>query len=269
MTLNLLLDSSLAKRERNGLNQKSQDFTIFFNPPIVLDQEKNFKAALNRLITMSYSWYNIAEAYGNNKIKWRKNTGDWETLTFPDGIYDYKDIKRFLQSKTGVVDPKIGFADPNDKSKGRLFDLYFDSTIFRVVILMVKDYELDFTDGEFAGLIGFGKKIYKDGTEFTGETLPNITKGVDWIYLHCDLISRRARDMESDVLYSFSTTGLQPSYPFKIDPRRLEFHSVNKNLIHSVRVWVTDGQNNILDLNGIDIALSVMVKEENNFVLDV
>jgi hypothetical protein len=262
MTVNLLLDSSLAKRQRNSHNQKSHDFTIYFNPPIELDQEKNYKAALNRLITMSYSWYNIAEAYGNNKIKWRKNTGAWQTLTFPDGMYDYDGIKRFLQSKTG-------FVDPNDESKGRVFDLYFDFTIYRVVILMAKDYELDFTDGKFASLIGYGKKVYKDETNLTGEMLPDITRSVDWIFLHCDLISRRANDVESDVLYSFSTTGLQVSYPFKIEPRRLEFHPVSKNLIHSVRVWVTDGRNNILDLNGLDVALSVMVKEENNFVLDV
>ena len=63
MSFNLLLDSSLAKQQRNNHNQKSHDFTIYFNPPIQLDPRKNYKAALNRLITMSYSWYNIAEAY--------------------------------------------------------------------------------------------------------------------------------------------------------------------------------------------------------------
>ena len=143
MSFNLLLDSSLAKQQRKG--QKSHDFTIYFNPPIELDPRKKYKAALNELITMSYSWYNIAEAYGNNKIKWRKNTGDWQTLTFPDGMYDYKGITSFLQSKTG-------FIDPNDEGKGRIFDLYFDFTIYRVVVSMAKDYELDLTDGGFASL---------------------------------------------------------------------------------------------------------------------
>lgn len=40
------------------------------------------------MITMSYSWYNIAEAYGNNKLKRRKKGRDWQTLIFPDGMYD-------------------------------------------------------------------------------------------------------------------------------------------------------------------------------------
>ena len=237
MSFNLLLDSSLAKQQRNNHNQKSHDFTIYFNPPIELVREKSYKAALNRLITMSYSWYNIAEAYGNNKIKWRKNTGDWQTLTFPDGMYDYDGIKRFLQSKTGF-------------------------TIYRVVILMAKDYELDLTDGGFASLLGYEKKILKDETNFTAEMIPDITRSVDWVFLHCDLISRRVNDVENDVLYSFSTTNLQVSYPFKQEPRRLECHPVNRTRIDSVRVWVTDGRNNILDLNGVNIALSTMIEEE-------
>ena len=31
---------------------------------------------------MSYSWYNIDDAYDNNKIRWRKKTEQaWKTLT--------------------------------------------------------------------------------------------------------------------------------------------------------------------------------------------
>ena len=54
--INLLLDSRLAKLQRNVPSQKSHDFRIYFNPPVMLDPQKNYKKALNRLITMSYSW---------------------------------------------------------------------------------------------------------------------------------------------------------------------------------------------------------------------
>lgn len=83
MKLNLLLDWNLERR-KNG-NQVSHDFTIInFNPPIYLDKQNSYKAALNKLVTMSYSWYNIAEVYDNNKIRWRKKSEEWQTLTFPD-----------------------------------------------------------------------------------------------------------------------------------------------------------------------------------------
>ena len=64
---NLLLDSRLAKQ--NNANSKSHDFTINFDPPIALDPVKKYRAALNELVSMSYSWYNIAKRYNNNEFK--------------------------------------------------------------------------------------------------------------------------------------------------------------------------------------------------------
>lgn len=37
---------------------------------------------------------------------------------------------------------------------------------------------------------------------------------------------------------------------------------MNKSQINAIRFWVTDRRNNILDLNGIDVALSIMIEEE-------
>ncbi len=48
--LNLLLDSALAKKQ--DANNDSHDFTIHFDPAIVLDPSKMYKAALNELVTM-------------------------------------------------------------------------------------------------------------------------------------------------------------------------------------------------------------------------
>lgn len=42
--------------KRNSSNKKNHDFAIYFEPPFFLDQTKNYKVALNKLITMSYSW---------------------------------------------------------------------------------------------------------------------------------------------------------------------------------------------------------------------
>ena len=69
MSFNLLLDSSLAKQQKNTHNQKSHDFRIYFNPPIELDREKNYQAALSRLITMSYSWYNLQNVMETTKSR--------------------------------------------------------------------------------------------------------------------------------------------------------------------------------------------------------
>ena len=151
MSFYLQLDSSLAKKQRTGGRQVSHDYTINFQPPIHLGAG-NYKAALNKLITMSYSWYNINALFGNNKISWRKKSEEWQTLIFPNGMYDYSGINSFLQAQTGKVDPK-------DKDSEFIFTLYFDMMIFRVVILMDENYELDLSGNDFAELLGYEKKI--------------------------------------------------------------------------------------------------------------
>jgi len=152
--------------------------------------------------------------------------------------------------------------DPNAANKEQIFSLYFDFILYRVVINMAENYELDLTDGEFASLIGYEKKVLKDAKNFTGTLLPNITMSVDWVFLYCDLITRAANDVERNVLYSLSIIGRFVGYPFNEEPYRLEWNPVNKSHIGSITVWVTDGRNNLLDLNGIDVALSLMIEEE-------
>ena len=109
-------------------------------------------------------------------------------------------------------------------------------------------------------MLGYGKRPLSG--DVVGRKIPNITRGVDWIFLHCDLISRRTNNVPSDVLYSFSTSDLRVSYPFRKEPRRLEWQPVTKSYINEIKVWVTDGRNNILDLNGMDIAISLMIEKE-------
>ena len=99
MSFDILLDSSLAKQERGGERNVSHDFTVKFYPPIDLPTElgpENYKAALNRLITMAYS-------------------------------LNYKRINDYIQQQTGKVDPTI-------KNGGYIFTIYFNMAIYRVFI---------------------------------------------------------------------------------------------------------------------------------------
>ena len=138
MSFDILLDSSLAKLEKGGERNVSHDFTVKFHPPIELGPGK-YKAAMNRLITMSYSWNNINSRYDNNKIRLKKKTEQaWKTLTFPNGMYDYKRINTFIQQHTGKV-------DLTNKDSDYIFTIYFDMSIYRVVILVHKDYDMSLT----------------------------------------------------------------------------------------------------------------------------
>ena len=170
MGFDILLDSSLAKLERGGERNVSHDFTVKFHPPIELG-EGNYKAALNRLITMSYSWNNIDSSYNNNKIRWKKKTEQaWKTLTFPNGMYDYARINTFIQQHTGKV-------DPTKEDSAYIFTIHFEFSTYRILIIVQRDYELDLSQGNFGELLGYNKRILT-GPSF-GDKVPNITRGVD------------------------------------------------------------------------------------------
>ena len=254
MSLSILLDSQIAKQQNP--NQKSHDFTIRFDPPIVLNKNKNYKAALNEVVTMSYSWYNVRAVYGNNTLKWKKKSdSSWKTITLPDGMFTYDDINSFMQKKLGKVDPP-------DKDSDELFTLFFDSTIYRAVILLDNSIELGLSSGSFADLLGFEKKVLDQKTNIS-KFIPNITKGVDWVFIHCDLITREVKNVGSDVLISLPTSTRQISDSFSKEPKRLQWHTVNKNTIQSIRVYVKDGRNGIWDINYLDLAISLFIKEED------
>ena len=168
-------------------------------------------------------------------------------------MYDYTNINHFIQKHVGRVDPKVEKSD-------FIFNMYFDMTVYRVVILIHDDYELDLSQGSFSDLIGYGKGTLSGDS--VGRKLPDITRGVDWVLIHCDLITRESNNVPKDVIYTFSTAMLRVSYPFEKEPLILNWHPVNKKIIDLVSVRVTDGIGGALDLNGIDILVNLMIKQE-------
>ena len=101
-----LLRFSSRNRQKSGVSL-SPDFTTRFNVPIKLSYDMKHELAV-RTISMTYSWYNIRQSYGNNQIKYSRDKGtNWETITFVDGMYSYDDIdiyiKKYLKNKEHFV----------------------------------------------------------------------------------------------------------------------------------------------------------------------
>ena len=192
----LTLRFSSKNRQKVGVSL-SHDFTTRFNNPIHLPHNMKHELAV-RTISMTYSWYNIRQSYGNNQIKYSHNNGtNWETITFVDGMYSYDDIdqyiKKYLKSKEHFVK---GDKDSKDNDIEYGINLYFVLSTYRVIIELADNYQIDLTNLDFRKLIGFdSKKITK--TEY-GTNLPNITRGVDELHINCD----RVTDSITDGVYS-------------------------------------------------------------------
>ena len=127
------------------------------------------------------------------------------------------------------------------------------------MINLVQNYLLDLTQSNFNGLIGFDKKVLSDETNI-GTKVPNLSQDTDLLNIHCDLTNDSLVDgQDTDIIYSFSTSVLNPSYSFTLEPQRVTFNAVNKNTISSIRIYITDGKRRIVNLNGADTSFSLIM----------
>ena len=233
---------------KNQGNNKPEDFTINFTRPIILKNNKQYVIGLNRVINMSFTWFNVNAGYKNQLIKYSSDNGStFKNITLPAGVWNYTDFNTYIGNIT-----KTGDTYP--------ITLEFDDTTFRVTVILANNYQLDLRASNFNELIGFDKKILASGTHI-GPRVPNLIQDTDILNIHCDLITKSLVDgEETDIIYSFSTSVLTPSYSFTLEPRRVTFNPINKITISSIRMWVTDGKRRLLNLNGAETAFSLILK---------
>ena len=111
-------------------------------------------------------------------------------------------------------------------------------------------------------LLGFDKKIVSS-SEY-GANFPNITNSVDNLYLRCNLLSDSIiSGKRSNVLYTFSTSTKTRSMPFEIQPYNYLWSKINTKTITEVTFWFTDDEDREVNLNDIDISLTVVIKTKN------
>ena len=253
MERQLILSSHSVK---NINNNKPGDFTIRYTNPIMLDSNKQYEIGLNRIISMSFTWFNVTKELNNQKIRYSSDNGaNWTDLSFRSGVWNYVDFNRFLKDNINT-----------GSSNNPIYPitLEFDDTIFRVIVTLAQNYQLDLTKSDFNDLVGFNKKILSS-SENIGDHIPNLSQDREILNVHCDLISDSLVDGDdTDIIFSFSTSTLTPSYSFTQEPRRVLFNPVNKNTIYKIRIYITDGKRRIIDLNQSDTAFSLILREKKD-----
>ena len=233
---------------KNQGDNKPEDFATNFTRPIILDNNKQYVIGLNRVINMSFTWFNVNAGYKNQLIKYSSDNGStFKNITFPAGVWNYTDFNTYIKNIT-----KTGDTYP--------INLVFDDTTFRVTVTLADNYQLNLRASDFNDLIGFDKKILTSGTHI-GSRVPNLSQDTDILNVHCDLVNESLVDgEETDIIYSFSTSVLRPSYSFTLEPQRVTFNPVNKTTISSIRIVITDGKRRLVDLNGADTSFSLILK---------
>ena len=233
---------------------KPSDFTIRFNQPIKLDPNTQYELGLGRIISMSFTWFNITSELNNQKIKYSSDGGKtWKDIVFPPGTWNYVSFNDYIKENTKVNNSnKISYP----------ITLVFNNTTFKTTINLATSYQLDLTTSNFGDLIGFNKQILTSSKN-VGDYTPNLSQDTEILNIHCDLISDSLVDGdETDIIYTFGTNDLQPSYAFTKEPLRVQYYPVNKININTLRIYITDGKRRIIDLNDADTAFSLILREK-------
>ena len=249
-----LISSSHSVKNKNG--NKPSDFTIKYINPIILNPNRQYEFGLDRIISMSFTWFNVTQELNNQKIRYSSDSGaNWTEIIFNPGVWNYVDFNNLIKERT-----KTG----TSSNPQYPISLEFDDTIFRTIITLAQNYQLDLTQSDFNDLIGFNKKILTS-SENVGDYIPNLSQDREILNIHCDLISDSLVDGdETDIIYSFSTSTLTPSYSYTQEPRRVQYYPVNKFVINKIRIYITDGKRRIIDLNHSDTSFSLILREKRD-----
>ena len=144
MERQLVLSSHSVKKQ--GKNKPS-DFTIKYNEPIRLNPNKTYVLGLDRIITMSFTWFNINSDLKNQLIKYSSDGGKtWKDINFPPGTWNYVDFNDHIKEET-----KTGTAS----NPSYPITLEFDNTTYKTIITLAANYQLDLRPSNFNDLIGF------------------------------------------------------------------------------------------------------------------
>jgi hypothetical protein len=247
------------------IRSKKNDFEISYSEnPINLSGLKG-EIAL-KTASLWYSWDNITEEYKNNEIKYKsgknrvvqlknneimkdddRNESEWKILKLPNGLYDENELNNYIQEYFGTFETPPFY-----------FDVNYATNRF-MLIIRDKDYEIDFSHGKIYELLGFDKKIYKEGINYATK-IGNITKDIDQILIHCSLVSfSYQNNLKSDVIYAF-TPNISPRSLINIEPTHPKYLPINRtDYIFNIRISVTNQLNQLINFNG----------ECLNFVLDI
>ncbi|GIY77270.1 uncharacterized protein CDAR_542171 [Caerostris darwini] len=155
------------------------------------------------------------------------------SITIPNGNYMISELNEEIEDHFNGKSPII-------------FDVYQARS--RFIIKLDKGFTIDFEGGNLHEILGFESKVY-DQPKQRGKYIADISKGIDDIFIHCDLITSLYNEGTSDILYLFSPLN-PPGSMIVINEINPLFEEVNRNdYIDSVRMYITDQDDNIIDLN--------------------
>ena len=227
------------------------DFTTKYSPPISLDEDKQYEAALLS-IDLFNSIPNITNL--NNVLKYSKDNGvTWVTIELDTGSYELFAISNEIQRLMAIN----GDYDQNAENPYYISITDNLSELKSVVHISNDAYKIDFNvPNSIGSVLGFTNETIGMGYN-ESPNIVNIMK-VNSILVNLDIISGSyVNGSASPTIYSFFPL-VSPGYKIVERPNpSLVFYPVSRKEINSMRVWLTDQNNESIDLRGEQITVRI------------
>jgi hypothetical protein len=236
------------------LSGNTTDFTTSFHPAIKLDPKKEYEAAFLSLETYN-SIPNITE--NNNTFKYSIDDGNtWKIIKLPTDAYEYTQIADEIQRQ---------MIENNDfDSNEAKNDFYINFSICRLSSLIeIKNpsYKIDFgVEYSIGPTLGFSNEILTRGVHKSPKIV-DITN-INSILINVDFIEGGyVNKSYCHAIHNFSPK-VGPGYKIFEQPSpELIFYRVSKDFIPDVRVWLTDQNQNVINLQGERITVRILIRE--------
>ena len=218
-----------------------------YDQPIKLDKKKKYELAFLNLETY-YSFPNIDET--NNKLQYRISaTAEWQDIEIPKGCYEINAINKEIERNVKKI-----------KGKDCPIKIIDNPNTLRCILIIKDPYEVNFdTPNSLRSVLGFNASIYKKG-KHAGEHSVNILR-INSILVHTNIITSTYQNGRMEpIIYSFFPN-VSPGEKIVAVQKNLIYVPVTTDTIYQMTTWLTDQDNNKLDLQGETLTVRFHLRE--------
>ena len=229
---------------------KSRLKTLFSSPL----KGRDYELSLVGLSTY-YSFPNIDKT--NNKIIIESPDGKVYTLRLPKGCYEVTEINDRI---TALMSWQKGKAEVEVKQD--------PVTLRSLLYIKEKGWLVQFTGNDNLGkVLGFTKETYHYQTDDKGHAVPHNSENivnilsVNSILIHCDVITGSMVDGVMQPVIFHCSPNVSPGNKIVSEPVNPIYLPVSKDVINELNIWVTDQDNNLLDLQEEKIVITLHMRQ--------